>query len=170
MKQKNVALVCVCLLLACCSYHLRGTGSSLPPHIKKIQVPMFTNQTTRFQLDLKLTESIRDELVARGKVELTGDQADADAVLIGNIMTFTVNPISFTEEAAADHYNIIIVAKIVLRDLVNRRILFSNPSFTFIEEYETTEGTDYETVQQEAIDKVSLKFARTLVITMLEGF
>jgi outer membrane lipopolysaccharide assembly protein LptE/RlpB len=168
--RKSLAAIALCLLLSSCSYHLRGTGSSLPPHIKKIYVPMFSNQTTRFQLDLKLTEGVRDELVARGKVELTGDQADADAILTGDIVNFTVNPISFTEDASADTYNIIIVAKIVLRDLVNRRVLFSNPSFTYIEQYEVSEGTDFETVEQEAIGKVAVKFARTLVITILEGF
>lgn len=168
--RRTFAVIGLSLLLSSCSYHLRGTGSSLPPHIKKIYVPTFINQTTRFQLDLKLTEGVRDELVARGKVELTGDQADADAILTGEITAFTVNPISFTEDASADTYNIIIVAKIVLRDLVNRRVVFSNPSFTYVEQYEVSDGTDFETVEQEAISKVALKFARTLVITILEGF
>ncbi len=168
--KRTGVVACLCLLLSSCSYHLRGTGSSLPPHIKKLYVPMFTNQTTRFQLDLKLTESVRDELVARGKVELTPEQGDADAILVGDIVNYFVNPISFTEEAAADRYKIIIVAKIVLRDLVNRRILFSNPSFTYMEEYEVTPGTVFENVEEEAISKVSLKFANTLVINILEGF
>ena len=170
VKRRTMAAVCLCLLLSCCSYRLRGTGSSLPPHIKKLYVPMFTNQTTRFQLDLKLTESVRDELVARGKVELTPIQADADAVLVGDIVNYTVNPISFTQEATADRYKIIIVAKIVLRDLVNRSIIFSNPSFTYMEEYEVTPGTVFESVEQVAIEKVSIKFARTVVINILEGF
>jgi hypothetical protein len=153
-----------------CGYGLRGTGSSLPPHIERINVPMFKNKTTRFQLDLKLTQSVRDELVGRGKLEITADSTGADAIMLGEILSFAAHPIGFGEDASADSYNIVITAKIVLRDLVNNRILFTNPYFTYQEEYEVPEGTDFETVQQEAIDRVALKFARTLIINILEGF
>ncbi len=168
--RKLLLFLCAGLILESCGYSLRGTGSALPPHIERIDVPMFKNNTTRFQLELKLTQSIRDELVARGKVEITADSAAADAVMLGEILNFVANPIGFGEDASADSYNIIITAKIVLRDLVNNRVLFTNPFFTYQEEYEVPEGTDFETVQQEAIDRVALKFARTLIINILEGF
>jgi hypothetical protein len=131
---------------------------------------MFENNTTRFQLDLKLTQSVRDELVARGKVGITADRTGADAVLIGEITAFTVQPIGFGQDATADSYNIIVVAKIVLRDLVNNRVLFSNPHYSYQQEYEVPDGTDFESVQQQAIDVVAAKFARTLIINLLEGF
>jgi len=153
-----------------CGYSLRGTGSSLPPHIQSINVPMFENKTTRFQLDLKLTESVRDELTARGKVDVSPDRTGADAVLIGEITAFTVNPIGFGQDATASSYNIVVVAKIVLRDLVNNRVLFANPHFSYQQEYDVPDGTDFESVQQAAIEAIAVKFARTLVINLLEGF
>ena len=153
-----------------CSYHLRVTGSSLPPHVKKINVPMFKNYTTRYQLDLKLTQSVIDELVGRGKVEITGDSDTADAILIGEILSFKANPIAFSGAATADRYSIVIVAKIVLRDLSNKKIIFSNSYFQYQDEYEVPEGTDFESVELEAIEKVAEKFARSLANTILEGF
>jgi len=168
--KKSVFLTLACLYLIHCSYHLRGTGSSLPSHIKKINIPMFRNLTTRFELDLKLTKSVIDELVSRGKVEVTASTERADAVLLGEIVSFTVNPIAFSGEATADRYNITIVAKIVLRDLVNQRTVFSNPSYVYKEEYEVPEGTDFESLETEAVNKVAEKFARSLVVTILEGF
>jgi len=157
-------------LMMSCGYGLRGTGSSLPPHIQTISVPMFENNTTRFQLDLKLTQSVRDELVARGKVDITADRTGADAVLVGEITAFTVQPIGFGQDATANSYNIIVVAKIVLRDLVNNRVLFSNPHYSYQQSYDVPDGTDFESIQQQAIDAVAVKFARTLVINLLEGF
>jgi hypothetical protein len=109
-------------------------------------------------------------MVERGKVEITGDIQSADAVLRGEIISFAATPIAFSGAGTADRYNIIVVAKIVLRDLVNRKIIFSNPYFVYQEEYEVPEGTDFETVETEAIDKVAKKFARSLVLTILEGF
>ncbi|GAG28826.1 unnamed protein product [marine sediment metagenome] len=131
---------------------------------------MFKNSTTRFELDVKLTQSVIDEIVARGKVEITGNMESADAVLIGEIIGFRVIPIAFSKEAMADRYNITVVAKIILKDLVSQKIIFSNPNFQYVEEYEVPEGVDFETVESEALDRVSVKFARSLVSTILEGF
>ena len=153
-----------------CGYHLRGTGSFLPPHIKKVSIPMFKNQTTRYELDVKLTRSIIDEFVARGIVEVISDDKAGDAVLIGEIISFRVNPIAFSGLATADRYSITVVAKIILRDLAKRRIIYSNPHYVYQEEYEVPEGTDFETVETEAVDRIAEKFARSVVITILEGF
>lgn len=131
---------------------------------------MFSNLTTRFELDVKLTEKIRDEFVARGGVELTGDEDSADAILIGEITAFTASPIAFSGKITADRYNITIVTKIILRDLVNKKVVFSNPSYIYQQEYEVPEGTDFETVQTEAIETVAERFARSVIATILEGF
>lgn len=167
--KKVFLLLFTCLFFLHCGYHLRGTGSFLPTHIRKISIPMFKNLTTRFELDLKLTQSVIDEMVARGKVEIIADMESADAVLLGEITSFRANPIAFSKEATADRYNIIVVAKIILKDLVNQKIIFSNNYYTYQEEYEVPEETDFESVESEALDKVAEKFARSLVITILEG-
>ncbi len=169
--MKKIFFLCLATLLSLeCGYHLRGTGSSLPSHVKKVSVPMFKNRTTRYELEVKLTRSVIDEFVARGVVEVTGDEGAGDAVLLGEIISFRANPIGFTGEATADKYNIIVVAKIILRDVAKRKVIYSNPNFIYQEEYEVPEGTDFETVETEAVDKIAEKFARSVVITILEGF
>lgn len=168
--KKTILLILACSLFSQCGYHLRGTGSSLPPHIEVLSIPMFVNRTTRFELDLKLTQGVIDEMVARGKVEITDDMESADAVLTGEILRFQANPIGFGEDATADRYNISIVAKVVLRDMVQKKVIFSNPSFVYQGEYEVPPGSDFESVETEAIDEIALKFARSLVVTILEGF
>lgn len=170
-RLKIVLLAGLVLFLAGrCGYRLRGTGGFLPTHIRTVSVPMFKNLTTRFELDLKLTQSVINELVARGGVELAADEDRADAVLSGEILNFNVQPMAFSGQATADRYNIVIVARIVLRDRVLKRVLFSNPSYQYIEEYEVPQGSDFESMETEALNKVAEKFARSLVITILEGF
>jgi len=168
---KAVLLAGLILALAgCAGYRLRGTGGFLPSHIKTISVPMFKNLTTRFELDLKLTQSVINELVARGRVEVASDEARADAVLSGEILTFIVQPMAFSGEAAADRYNIVVVARVSLRDKANDRVIFSNPAYQYIEEYEVPQGSDFESMETEALNKVADKFARSLIIAILEGF
>ena len=168
--KKVFGLGLACVFLMHCGYYLRGTGSSLPRHIKRVEVPMFKNMTTRFELDVVLTRGVIDELVNRGKVEVTSDSGSADARLIGEINAFHVVPIAFTDQSTADRYTITVVARIVLRDLVNQKVIFSNPSFVYQEEYEVPQGTSFETWESQAISKVAEKFASSLVNTLLEGF
>ena len=167
--KKIIILGVVCLIILQCGYRIRGTGIFLPSHIKRISIPTFKNKTTRFQIDVELTQSVIEEIVARGKVEVKSDE-DADAILAGEILSFQASPIAFTEEAAADRYAITITAKIILMDLVKNRIIFKNPYFIYSEEYEVPEGTDFESIETEALEKISEKFARSLVTTILEGF
>lgn len=169
MKKAPLILV-LCGLTAACGYGLRGTGTFLPPHIKSMSIPMFKNETTRFQLDLKLTQAVLNEFLSRSKVEVAADAEKADAVLLGTIHYFSATPIALSSGGAADRYNITVVAKIVLRDKVKNQIIFSNPSFMYIGEYEVAQGADFESVETEAIDQIAEKFARSLVMTMLEGF
>jgi len=168
--KKAVVIAWACLLTCQCGYHLSGTGSSLPSHIDTVNIPMFKNMTTRFELDRKLTQGVINELVARGKVDVGSDEDSADAILIGEIKSFRVVPIAFSQEASADRYNIIIVANIVMRDNVNKKVIYANPNLVFQQEYDVPEGSDFESVESEAIDVVVEKFARSLVSTILEGF
>ncbi|MBN2264456.1 MAG: LptE family protein [Candidatus Aminicenantes bacterium] len=153
-----------------CGYRLRGTGSSLPPHIRTMSVPMFKNATTRFELDVKLTRAVINELVSRGKVALSPDPDSADAVLEGEITSFLANPIGFGDSNQADKYNITVTARITLKDGSSAKPLFSNPSFVYQQEYDVPTGSSFESVQTEALDKIAERFARSLVVSILEGF
>jgi hypothetical protein len=170
MTRRIVGLFAAALMAVSCGYRLRGTGSYLPSHIKRISIPMFKNMTTRYELDLKLTQAVINEMTARAKVEVLSETGRGEAVLIGEVTSFRVNPIAFSGEAAADRYNITVTARIVLRDLVNKKVLFSNPSFVYVKEYEVPQGADFESLETEAIGKVAEEFARTIVGNILEGF
>lgn len=167
---EGLSLTLVVLAAAGCGYRLRGTGSFLPPSVKTMSIPVFKNLTTRYELDIKLTRAVIDEMVARGKVVIAADPEKADATLEGEVVSFSANPVAFTGQARADRYTITVKAKIVLKERAADRTIFSNPSFVYVEEYEVPSGRDFESVQTEAIDRVAEKFARSLVATILEGF
>ncbi len=165
-----VLLAAALLAAAGCGYRLRGTGSSLPPHIATMAVPVFKNLTTRFELDVKLTRAVVGELVARGRVEVAADPAAADAVLEGEITGFSANPIGFSGGNRADKYNVTVTARVTLRDRSSARPLYDNPAFVYQQEYDVPPGESFESLQSEAIDKIAEKFARSLVVSLLEGF
>jgi len=168
--SRYIGFVVIILSLVACGYHLRGKGTFWPPQIKKVCVPVFKNLSGRYELDLKLTRSVINELVSRTGAVIEPDREKADGLLSGEITAFKVEPIAVSEAGAARRYKITISTKVVFTDLVNQRVIFSSDNFNYVEDYEVPEGVDFETVETQAIDRVAEKYARQLVVNLVEGF
>jgi outer membrane lipopolysaccharide assembly protein LptE/RlpB len=160
------------LLATGCGYALVGTGNSLPPHVKAIQVPSFVNKTTRVELEQLVTQSVAEEFVSRGRLRLVTNPADADAVLRGSIDSFGIFPIATNPQGRATQYQISITAKIELLDRRNDdKVLWKNDQYRFTENYQVDiASTDAFDQESRAIQEIAVRFAETLVTSLLEGF
>ncbi|MGB9893798.1 MAG: LPS assembly lipoprotein LptE [Candidatus Saccharicenans sp.] len=168
--QRYIVWGLLALSLVACGYHLRGRGNFWPPQLKKIYVPVFKNSSGRFELDLKLTRSVINELVSRTGAVIVSERAQADGMLLGEILSFKVQPIAVTTTGAATRYKITVTTSLVFSDLINQRVLFSDNNFIYVEEYEVPAGMDFETMETQALDRVAEKYARQLVVSLIEGF
>jgi outer membrane lipopolysaccharide assembly protein LptE/RlpB len=168
---KKIFLYLSVVLLVSCGYHLAGTGSSLPEHIKTIGLPIFVNNTQGYQVEQKITSNIQTVLLQRGKYKVVPDAQGVDAVLKGTINSVSLYPATFSSEGRASEYNVVITARVTFTDLTNKKVLFQNPSFIFRGQYQI----DQEEVlffdrQSEAIDQIAKDFAESVVSAILEGF
>jgi outer membrane lipopolysaccharide assembly protein LptE/RlpB len=77
----RLILLVVCAAASACGYTLRGSGSALPPDVKKIYIPQVENGSTKLGLAVVLTESLRDEFDSYGAVSVVDNQNEADAIL-----------------------------------------------------------------------------------------
>lgn len=160
----------LCLSVAC-GYHLAGTGSSLPEHIKTIGLPIFVNNTQGYQVEQKITSNIQNVLLQRGKYKVVPDAQGVDAVLKGTILSVSLYPATFSSEGRASEYNVVITAKVTFTDLTTKKVLFQNPSFIFRGQYQIDqEELLFFDRQSEAIDQIAKDFAESVVSAILEGF
>jgi len=159
-----------------CGYSLAGRGSFLPDYIKTIGVPLFANRTTVFEVEQRLTDQVRSEFIGRGKYRIIPEATGADAVLNGTITSITLVPSSFTADQQASRYTATVMVSIEFRDLVNDRVIWTNPALRFQEEYEVTTGQGaldpnaFFGQASNALDRLSRDFARTVVSAILEAF
>lgn len=170
------SLLVVALASAACGYALAGRGSFLPSHIQVIGVPTFTNQTPYFELDQIFTEKVRSELIGRGRYKVLPDSTGVDAVLSGQITTLTIAPVSFTQQQQASRYVATVIANVSLRDTVDNKVIWQNPSLTLREEFDAASGTDaldpnaFFGQGTNALQRLSTEFGRTVVSSILEAF
>lgn len=156
-----------------CGYHLVGATSNLPARLQKLYVAPFVNQTSRAEVDQRLTEQITQEWVRRGRFQLVSSSDQADAVLSGTVVSVSVNPVQFDQVGRATQYQLSVVADIQLVDRTGPKpvVLWHDKGFSLSQPYQVdVNTTDYFDREVEALDLLATSFARNLVVTILEGF
>ena len=174
--MRRLFLQCLILVAlvssAACGYSLAGRGTFLPAHIKVISVPTFKNLTSVYDVDRRVSERVRSELIGRGRY--TVNDVGANAVIEGEILWITIAPSAFNDQRQATRYQLVMTAKIEFRDLASNKVMWANPAMQFREEYDnlgtTTDPTSFFGQDVNALDRLAAEFARTLVSAILEAF
>lgn len=162
--------------MAACGYSLAGRGSFLPPYIRTIGVPTFTNRTTVFNLETLVTQKVRSEFIGRGKYQILPQATGVDGLLNGDITAVTIVPTAFSAQNLASSYSITMSARIEFRDERESKVIWENPAVMFRQDYPATSGrgvTDPVAFFQQdanALERMSSEFARTIVSSILEAF
>ena len=170
-----LAIVAVAALPGC-GYSLAGRGSFLPDYIKVIGVPLFANNTSVFEIEQRVTNRVRSELIGRGRYKVLPDRTGVDAVLIGEIQNITRQAIAFDQQQQATRIGITIIVKVEFRDLKTDKVLWSNPAWPFTEQFDVTsastglDATAFLGQDMNAQERLASEFARALVSALLEAF
>jgi hypothetical protein len=166
--------VALTLALPGCGYSLSGRGSFLPEYIKVIGVPMFVNSTPVFDVEKRITERVVSELIGRGKYTVKPDATGVDGLLTGVISSISLAPAAFTPDRQATRYALTLTARIEFKDMKTNKVLWSNPSMMFREEFDiTTDVADPSAFfgqDANALERVATEFARSVVSAILESF
>lgn len=160
------------LLMIACGYQVAGTAARLPPDIKTIAIPVFTNKSTNFRIEQKVSAAVTREFIQQTSYRVTPDPAGADAELKGTINSVRSGVLTFDPNTGrATTFQIQVTASVELVDLHTRKVVFSNPNYTFREEYQVSQSAPalYEE-NEPALARLSRDFARTLVTDIVENF
>lgn len=171
-----VVVVVLALTASGCGYSLAGKGSFLPPSIRIIAVPEFVNQTPYYEIERKFTERVRSEFIGRGRYQILPQVTGADAIVRGTITSVSIAPANFNQAQQATRYVVIIRTKIEFYDVKEDKILWENPLMFFREEYDLPadslagDPAAFFGQSSNALERVALDFARSVVSAILEAF
>jgi hypothetical protein len=163
------------LTASSCGYALVGKGVTTDPSIRKIGVPMFRDHTGKAGLDQKVTQKVIEELLKRGRFDVVQQATDVDAVVEGELLQYLVVPVGFSDEGGArtqpNRYSVTLTARIRYAKIGNPEAIWENAAFAFREEYDVSEDPSaFFHQEDQALDRLSSQFARSLVAAMLEAF
>jgi hypothetical protein len=176
--RRGAALVALCgLLLSGCGYALVGRGVTTDPSIKRIGVPMFKDHTGKPLLDQKVTQKVVEELLKRGRFDVVTEETGVDALVEGEIMSYTVTPVGFAGAGAdasgqtqATRYLIRLTARVKYTKVGEKEPIWMNDAFSFSDEYDVGDAATFFDREEQSIDRLVVSFSRNLVAAMLEAF
>ena len=136
---------------------------------------MFVNNTAVFDLDRQVTERVRSEFIGRGKYSIEhgrdrrGRPADRRD-LVGHADAGRVQPGAAGHALRAD-----LSASVEFKDMHTNKVLWSNPSMQYREEFplDPTSALDTTTFLGQDVnarERMANEFARALVSAILEAF
>ena len=156
------------IVLSGCGYRLAtknlGGGDG-----RTIAVPTFTNKTTTYRIEQRMTEAVREELIRRTRFKVVPD-SDGDLVMSGEVLNYGAVPVIFNQQGRGSAYTILVDLNVRLTDTRTGKIVFQNPRWTFREVFELSQSsTEFVPEDSAALDRLARRFASTLVASVMHS-
>ena len=167
MLRVAFALILGCLTVPSCGYRIAGRqlngGRGL-----SISVPTFSNRTTAYRIEQRISDAVRGELVRRTRFSLKQDQGDV--VVNGEVSNITLSAIILNPQGRASTYSVIVDLKVNVVDTRTNLVLFQNDHLTFRDAFELGQnGPEYVPEDAAAMDRLARRFASSLVSSILHA-
>ena len=159
-----------------CGYALVGKGTVVDPSIKRIGVPLFRDASGKPGLDRRVTQKVVEELLKRGRFDVVQDDTGVDALLEGEIISYSPKAVGVGEQAVsgksqANRYEVTLTARIRYSKVGAKEPIWSNDAFSIRDEYDVGDNPSaFFDKEEQAIERLATSFARSLVAAMLEAF
>ena len=151
-------MLVICILTGCGIYSF--SGSTLPPHIKTVAVPLFEDKTTEFGIDQKFTDGLIDAIIEDNTLKIA-DPRSADALVRGEILRVEDRAGQYNSNETASDYRVTISIKVAFEDVKKRKILW---------EETWTDWGSYSNDREEGIDEAIKKLSTEILNRTVSGW
>ena len=171
-KKKNNWLLSFsisCFLFSGCGYHLVGTGSSLPPHLKTIFISIFKNTSSQPEIHRELTSAVLKTFINDGRLKLA-KKDDADLIMDATLNYYKIRNVSFGSQDLVDNIIVEVEIELIVTDQKKNKI-FMKEKFRTLWEYKST--SDVATTERARLEALDLGFqdlGRRLVSLLIDQF
>lgn len=115
-RKKSVVLASFALGLCGCIYTF--SGSTLPSHLKTVEITLFSNQSLEPNVADEITQALNNEVLSGNLLKSV--QKDGDAVITGTVTSYANTPYTFgatdTRQVSVQQYVVRIIAQVEFTD------------------------------------------------------
>lgn len=116
--RRGLAAAAVALALTGCGYSLTG---NLPPDIKTVAVPVFTNRTLLPGLENIITPAVARAFANSGRLRVVS-LGDADSIIEGEVVSYRLESTAFTAQQTVTEYRAWVTVRVTFRTRAGRTL------------------------------------------------
>jgi hypothetical protein len=146
-----------------CGY---SAGNLLPNHIKRLYIPTFGNETTRYGIEQDLTTAVTEAFTTDNRLSVVSE-GEADAMLRGVIVKYEKGALTFDRAQTVNEFKIEITVSVEFEDLREAKVLWKEDTFRAWESY--VEGGE-EGGEDDALKAAIATLAADMVSRTVEGW
>lgn len=148
-----------------CGYHVAGKSGKMPGDITSLSIPIFTNSTSKPDIESTITQAFANEFVNTVKVTGAGS-----AVMKGNIISYDLTPVSYTQNDVNMEYRLTVTLSLSI--IQGDKVVWEDSEIIDYEDFRVN-ITDVSATNEDelaALKKIAQDTARFTKERMLEKF
>jgi outer membrane lipopolysaccharide assembly protein LptE/RlpB len=150
-----------------CGYSFHGT---LPDHIQTVAVPIFANKTGEPRIESLLTNGVVEAFSTNGRLRVV-KREDADAVLEGEVIGYSVQSISYDSQANVRQYRLTVTMNLKLLDMKKSTVLFEEHSLREKADFQVMNAVSQTiSVEETAVRTAATEIGRAIVSLTVTRF
>ena len=166
MVKKFIYLWWIATLLSGCAY---SVYSNAYPHLKKVRVEAFENQSSDFEIASTLLNQLSLEFRNDGRLKLVTQ--NPDCALEGNILSYTEDIYSYDAANQVQDYQLRLLVSVTFTDLINNSVLYENRNLQVSEIYKVSDESSARwNTKAEAEEELIKGLFRIIVQNSLEAW
>jgi len=171
-KKKNnwwLSVSISCFLFSGCGYHLVGTGSSLPSHLKTISIPVFKNASSQPEIHRELTSAVIKAFISDGRLKVA-KKGDADLVMDATLIFYQKRNVSFGSQDLVSNIIVEVEIDLTITDQIKNKIFMKEKFKTQWDYVSTSDVAATERARLKALDLGFQDLGRRLVSLLIDRF
>src|SRR5713226_3783597 len=141
----GLLLLLATLLLPGCGYSI---GGNLPGHLKTVAVPIFKNKTLTPGVESVITSAVVRAFSSGTRLRVVPVE-QADSILEGEVVGYTVQGVSFNRNANVAAYRLQVTLNVVFRDVRRNTVLWREEGLSQASDFEVL-GQVSDTIARES--------------------
>ena len=164
---RAIALGLLAAAITGCGYSFRG---NLPEHIQTVAVPVFANKTGEPRIESLLTNGVVEAFSTNGRLRVV-KREDADAVLEGEVIGYSVQSISYDSQANVRQYRLTVTLNLKLLDMKKSIVLFEEHSLSEKADFQVMNAVSQTiSVEETAVRTAATEIGRAIVSLTVNRF
>jgi outer membrane lipopolysaccharide assembly protein LptE/RlpB len=166
-RGRALALGLLAAAVAGCGYSFHG---NLPDHIQTVAVPVFANKTGEPRIESLLTNGVVEAFSTNGRLRVV-KREDADAVLEGEVIGYSVQSISYDSQANVRQYRLTVTLNLKLLDMKKSTVLFEEHSLSEKADFQVMNAVSQTiSVEETAVRTAATEIGRAIVSLTVNRF